>query len=351
MVQPAANKSDIPFDVRLETLDAPEWDAILERFDDATLYQTRAYGEQCWGRANLAYVVVKEGGRPVAAAQLRLWKKRGVPFGIAYVPWGPVWRPAGEAGNPAALRRILSAIAEEFGHRRGMCVRVAPQDFADADGAVDRAFDEAGYLPAADPPPYRTFRLDLGPELEGIRKSLDQKWRNQLNRAEKNGLTVESGTSGEEYRTFLGLMRETLERKAFRQNVSYDGFGEIQESLPDRFRMRTWIARLDGIPVCAAVASRIGDRGIYIFGATGEAGLKAKGSYLLQWEIVKWLKTDGARFYDLGGIDPDGNPGVHHFKAGLEGDDVSHLPVRHFFPDARSRWAMSLATAIRNRLK
>jgi lipid II:glycine glycyltransferase (peptidoglycan interpeptide bridge formation enzyme) len=27
--------------------------------------------------------------------------------------------------------------------------------------------------------------------------------------------------------------------------------------------------------------------------------------------------------YDLGGIDPDGNPGVYHFKSGLGGRDIT----------------------------
>jgi len=35
--------------------------------------------------------------------------------------------------------------------------------------------------------PYRTLRLNLEPSLEVLRRGLDQKWRNQLNSAEKNG--------------------------------------------------------------------------------------------------------------------------------------------------------------------
>jgi hypothetical protein len=40
---------------------------------------------------------------------------------------------------------------------------------------------------------------------------------------------------------------------------------------------------------------------------------------------MQWLKENGVRWYDLGGIDPDQNPGVYHFKKGMSGLDVVHI--------------------------
>ena len=68
------------------------------------------------------------------------------------------------------------------------------------------------------------------------------------------------------------------------------------------------------------------DSAIYLLGATADDGLNAKGAYLLQWNLIQWLKTKGVRWYDLGGIDPEGNPGVYSFKRGLSGLDVCQLP-------------------------
>jgi hypothetical protein len=69
----------------------------------------------------------------------------------------------------------------------------------------------------------------------------------------------------------------------------------------------------------------MGDSAIYLLGATSDNGLDAKGSYLLQWTLIQWLKESGVRGYDLGGIDPQQNPGVYHFKRGLSGTDVCHM--------------------------
>ena len=71
------------------------------------------------------------------------------------------------------------------------------------------------------------------------------------------------------------------------------------------------------------VASAMGDSAVYLLGATSDSGLNSKGAFLLQWTWIQWLKENGCESYDLGGIDPERNPGVYHFKSGLAGLDVT----------------------------
>ena len=70
----------------------------------------------------------------------------------------------------------------------------------------------------------RTLVLELTPSLEDIRKSLAQKWRNQLNRPERNNLKIVEGNSDELYVTFLVLQKEMLARKGFVPGVDYSEF-------------------------------------------------------------------------------------------------------------------------------
>jgi lipid II:glycine glycyltransferase (peptidoglycan interpeptide bridge formation enzyme) len=172
---------------------------------------------------------------------------------------------------------------------------------------------------------YRTFVLDLAPPIEELRKNLDKKWRNQLTRSEKNGLKIVAGNGTEEYRTFCRMYNQMWKRKAFETTVDVEEFGRLQEDLPKSHRMRILICEQDGLPVTGLVASAMGDSAIYLLGATSDDGLNAKGAYLLQWTLIQWLKENGFRSYDLGGIDPERNPGVYHFKSGLSGVDVSQL--------------------------
>ena len=127
------------------------------------------------------------------------------------------------------------------------------------------------------------------------------------------------------YQIFLDLQKEMIARKKFVPGVDYDEFRKIQKNLPDPLKMKIMLCEYDGKPVSALVGTAIGDTGIYLLGATSSKGMKTKGSYLLQWEMIKFLKELGCRYYDLGGINPDKNPGVYHFKAGLGGKDVYHI--------------------------
>ena len=79
------------------------------------------------------------------------------------------------------------------------------------------------------------------------------------------------------------------------------------------------IAR-DGERACAgAIVSALGDTALFLFGATNDSGMRTSGSYLVQWEILKLLKGNAVRVYDLHGINPETNPGTYHFKRGLAG--------------------------------
>ncbi len=121
------------------------------------------------------------------------------------------------------------------------------------------------------------------------------------------------------YRTFCRMYKQMRKRKTFETTVDVEEFGRIQQDLPESHRMQVLICEDNGVPVAGLVASAMGDSAIYLLGATSDEGLKSKGAYLLQWTLIKWLKERGVRWYDLGGIDPEGNPGVYHFKRGLSG--------------------------------
>ena len=107
--------------------------------------------------------------------------------------------------------------------------------------------------------------------------------------------------------------------------VDYEEFREIQKELPVPLKMKIMLCEYEGEPINAAICTAIGNTGIYLLGASGAKGLKLKGAYLLQWQMIRWFKERNCRWYDVGGINPDKNPGVFHFKAGLSGKDVRHI--------------------------
>jgi lipid II:glycine glycyltransferase (peptidoglycan interpeptide bridge formation enzyme) len=318
---------DSGWQVEVDRATPAEWSRMLDLFDDANIYQTWSYGAIRWARQNLSHLVLKQNDEVLAAAQLRIVRPTRFNFGMAYLRWGPLCHRRGTELGHEILRRMARSLEEEYVGKRKLFLKVLPNAFAGSPRAAlfQSAFSRFTQEPCTPANVYRTFVLDLAPPLEELRRNLDKKWRNQLTRSEKNGLTVVSSTGTDEYRRFCGMYKQMRERKSFESLVDIEEFARIQEDLPDTQRMQVMICEQAGVPVAGIVSSGIGDSAIYLLGATSDNGLNAKGAYLLQWTLIQWLKKNGFKWYDLGGIDPVRNLGVYHFKSGLSGTDVAQL--------------------------
>ncbi len=318
---------NITWEVEVDEADSDEWSRLLEQFDDATLYQTAAYGEVRWGKKNLSRIVLKRAGEVVGIAQLRIICPTPLKCGIAYLRWGPLWERRGHEFDPEVPTRLAAAIEQEYLKRRKLFVRILPNAFVSSTRAnvFRAAFSQFAFESSESTEIYRTFVLDLAPSLEELRTRLDAKWRNKLKQAERNGLTVISETGAEAYQTFCEIYLQMRRRKTFDTTVDIEEFGRIQEALTNSQRMHVLICQDKGVAVASLVSSVLGDSAIYLLGATSDAGLNSRGAYLLQWTLIRFLKEKGIKFYDLGGIDPAGNPGVYQFKRGLSGADVCQI--------------------------
>jgi lipid II:glycine glycyltransferase (peptidoglycan interpeptide bridge formation enzyme) len=310
--------------VEVDRATPAEWSQMLDLFDDANIYQTVAYGKVRWGGKNLSHLVLKQDGDVLAIAQLRVFRPTPLKFGIAYLRWGPLCERRGKRTDPEVHAKMARALEEEYVGKRRLLLRILPSAFAGSPRAeaLESAFNTFDREPRTPGNAQRTLVLDLAPTLELLRRNLDKKWRNQLTRSEKNNLEITGGNGSEQYRRFCLIYDQMRKRKSFDSTLDVAEFGRIQENLTECHRMQVLICEEKGVPVAGLVASAMGDSAIYLLGATGDAGLNSKGAYLLQWSLVKWLKENGVRWYDLGGINPEGNPGVHHFKEGLSGMDV-----------------------------
>jgi lipid II:glycine glycyltransferase (peptidoglycan interpeptide bridge formation enzyme) len=318
---------DPVWQVEVDRATPAEWSSMLDLFADANLYQTWSYGAVRWGRKNLSQLVLKRDGEVFGMAQLRVVRPTRFNFGMAYLRWGPLCHRRGRELDAEVFLYMARALQEEYAGKRGLLLQIVPNAFAGSSRAAlfQSCFSRFTEEPRTSANLYRTFVLDLAPTIEELRKNLDAKWRNKLTQSEKKGLKVVAGNGTEEYRTFCQMYDQMRKRKTFETTVDVEEFGRLQEDLPKTHRMRVLICEQAGVPVAGLVASALGDSAIYLLGATSDDGLTAKGAYLLQWTLIRWLKENGIRWYDLGGIDPEGNPGVYTFKKGLSGADLHQL--------------------------
>ena len=329
-------------DVQVGGQTAESWGRIIAQLADANIYQTWAYGAVRWGEHHLSHLVIRRHGQVQAAAQLRIVRMPLIPSGVAYLRWGPMCQIQREPLDPAVVAAMVARLREEYAERQGLALHIIPNAFAGSDRAAvfQHALAESGLHPEPALGHYRTVVVDLDPREEDLRKRLDKKWRNQLNRSEENGLVLEVSDDPEAYREFLRLYEAMRARKQFETSVDVHQFARIHELLSGSARMQTFLARKDGEAVGALVCSLMGDTAIYLLGATNEKAKELKAANFLQWRAMLWLKERGARWYDLGGIDPEANPGGFHFKTGLGGVEATLLSPHFKAAGAVSRVAL-----------
>ena len=330
-----------------------EWNDCLEDFVDASLYQTWAYGAESWGDSALSHLILRHRDTPVALAQLYVARVPIVGSGVAYLRWGPLCLRKDRPWNPDVLREMTAALVDEYAVRRGLVLRVIPNAFvqdptADAAKAV---LAECGLREDRAARQYHTMRVDLRASGAELRQRLSSRWRRQLSIAERNTLEILEGPSDELYEEFRRLYRQMFARKRFETTVDVEEFGRIQHRLPASQKLMVFICKSEGRSVAGLVVSVVGRTGLYLLAATGDEGLNARGSYLLQWHAIQRLKERDCHWYDLGGVNAEANPGVFTFKSGMGGEEARQIGRHEISRRLLSDLSLAAAEGARDMLR
>jgi len=313
------------FSVEIDTTDERLWSCLLSSFDDANIYQTWPYAEVICGRKRLSHLILRLSGEVVALAQARITKLPLLNLGVAYVQWGPLWRSKESVADPEYFRQAIRALRNEFVGKRGLALRMFPVVFDRPKACYSQILEEEGFSALKSERPGRTILMDLSVPVANLREGLNAHWNRELKVAEKKKLEVIEGSDDLLFGQFVEIYKEMVSRKNFVEPNDINQFRVVQSRLPEDLKMRVMLCRSDS-EVCAGVVySAIGDTAIYLFGATSNAGMKSRGSYLLQWKLIENLKQGQTTVYNLNGINPDKNPGTYKFKNDLAGKNGEHV--------------------------
>ena len=307
-----------------EIIDKEIWNKALSQFSDANVYQSWNYSKYAQNEKVVKHMAFYEDNDIIGLAAVRIRTAPIVKRGIAYLLRGPVWQKINNETSKDVLYKILDLLKYEFVIKRKLLLRVKPHIFSDVNPQID-SFEGQGFKRVKTVPPYKSLVLYLDGDIEKIRQSFKPRWRNYLNQAEKNDIKILSGSSSELFKTFIQLYGQMHERKKFKEYVSVNGMHKMNTNLDKEFKLQIFIAVKDDQPVSGLVGTTMGNTAIYLLGASNKKGMGIRSSYLLQWEMIKWAKFMNCKRYDLGGIDPELNPGVYKFKEGISKQEISGI--------------------------
>jgi lipid II:glycine glycyltransferase (peptidoglycan interpeptide bridge formation enzyme) len=295
-----------------------EWSDIVSGFRDLSLLQTWEYVEAkaASGQWKIERAVFMDGDTVVGAVQVLVRQVKWLNGGLAWVSRGPLWRKNGATAS--TLAEMLKCLNQYWVGKRRMYLRILPTllETETAPGF----FDGIGYRLTEGSITWSSSRVDLSQPLEVLRARLQQKWRNCLNKAERLGVTVESGTDGDIFNEVLNEYRTTLREKSFATGVTPDLLHRLQSLAPDERKLWALAGRRDGQRLGGLLIARYGGVCEYLVGAVNDPGKAVNAGQLLLWSAIEQMKERGYCWFDLGGMDPvRTRKGVLHFKKGVNG--------------------------------
>lgn len=330
----------------VEAVDAAAWDGLAAQFRDVIHEQTECFNGARWRQEQLRRLVFSLNGAVVGAVIARIITIPLTGTALAVVRWGPLWRKFGEPDQPAILGRIYAAMVEQLAKREGHFLVVFPRSDPEVSAVEMNQLAQTGFVAGQPTEAPERYFVNVDLSEEEVRKSLGQKWRYNLKKAEKNSLTTTFVEGEAGLGQFLDLYRDMLDRKQFLDLSPVDTLDSLMTAEDPALRPKIFIVSENDTPVAGAVIDCSGERAVYLYGATNDRALPLKAGYVLHWEVAKHLAEQSQiKWYDLGG-GASGDCSLHQFKRGFVGKTgvISDVPPIHFY--AGSKWADIVGRAV-----
>ena len=174
--------------------------------------------------------------------------------------------------------------------------------------------------------PEATRIIDLTKSEDEILAQMKQKGRYNIKVAMKHDVVVKKSTDVDD---FYELIKKTSARDQFKP-LSKDRYEAFLNNLGSSFMFIAYTPIEHCLlPIAGLIGVIYKDQGIYYYGASSYEHRNLMAPYLLQWEAMKYCKSNGCTSYDLFGIAPPEKPdhpwkGVSEFKEKFGGSIVSY---------------------------
>ncbi|MBW4061210.1 peptidoglycan bridge formation glycyltransferase FemA/FemB family protein [Candidatus Saccharibacteria bacterium] len=294
-------------------LDIQRWDELVAANPDGGMaLQTKAWGDfkGRWGWKPHRFVYELADGRRVAAQ----WLERRIGAGqrIWYCPKGP------GVITPADYAEVVSQTRD---HLPGVFARFESEVLADNAKASDLI--GLGLVKGTrEPGSKSTIFMNLSLGEAALLASFSQSARRNIRKAEAGGVVVSPmEATADNLDTMFELMKATEKRAHYGLR-------------PKAYFLDYWRAQIEagqgqllfasaGREMLAGIfVTFVGKRAWYKDGGSFDKRRELNATYLMQWEVMRWLMARGITSYDLVGVPNrdqvgtgDSRDGLYEFKA------------------------------------
>lgn len=277
------------------------WDRLVDHTPGTDVTQLSVWGglRSRVGFTPL-YLLAYQAGELVGGAQI-LTRRFPVLGSVGYLPYGPLVSP----GAPAAddIRQALVDALAMLSRRRLPILFIQPPESAeDTSNELIRCGFRHSSVGIA---PQGSIRIDLTEDLAVIRSRFGKRLKSWTNRWESRGVRVRPGTEAD-----VPLLADLMASSAQHQGYTplpLDYITALYRELAATGHIVMFVGEVDGVPVAVDLMTGCGEmvRGrLSGFDRSGEA-MRLSVPAAIRWELIKWAKAQGYRWFDFGGLRPE----------------------------------------------
>ncbi len=249
--------------------------------------------------------------------------------------FGEIWYcPKGPAViSVSQLKEVMEALKPEL--QKAFLVKFEPELLLDENPKQE--FTDIGLTKARLDLQWNksTVVVDLSPSEDDILASFKQKTRYNIRLAARKGVEIKPvELTADNMRAMYNLLLETQRRNGFYMR-SLDYTETFWKLYVQAGQGQLFFATFEGELLGGVFATWCGTRALYKDGGSTRAHRNLMAPYVMQWEVMKWLKSHGVTSYDLHGMPPrdqlDNNnhplSGLVQFKSGFNAEVTEYVGV------------------------
>lgn len=242
-----------------------------------------------------------------------------------YSPRGPVC----DRDDTETLSELLSG-AEELARELCAYKLTFDPDITEADTAWLRFFSENGARVGDNArdngilQPFAVYRIDVDKSDDALMESYHSKARYSVRASIKSGATCRLGTR-EDIPLFVNLLKSTASRDGFTAREEKYFFNMYDNLGGDAVKL--FIVEYENKPIAGSVLLRYGQKTWHMYAGSSDEHKETLPNFLMQWEMMRWSRDNGAMLYDMRGIAGEGDKlkpieGLVRFKKRFGGELV-----------------------------
>lgn len=308
-------------EIKWKSLSLPQWEQKFEQVRRSSLLQSYAYARAHYPamgqspRWGCIYINGQEEGIFQIAEAKTLWGA----FHALILDMGPLWYETSSA-TAAKNAAFFGEFNRLFPRRPGRSRRIIPN--LENSSEAYNMLKECGFL-YQEGSSYKTVWIDLEHSEEDLRRNLKSKWRNLLNKAQKQSLHLDIDETGQTLPNFLDAFAKHREEKKYKSISPKQVLHLFKTFHAQKNVMIAHVKQGDEVGASALIL-RHGRAATYQLGFVTPAGRPVCANYLLMWEVMVELKKRGVKDFDLGGVNEYDAKAIQQFKGGLGGEEVSY---------------------------